>query len=33
MGGKYVLVYQLHNNPALSKYAVRFAEHVGLPFI
>ena len=31
MGGKYVLVYQLHNNPALSKYAVRFAEHVGLP--
>lgn len=28
---KYVLVYQLHNNPALSGYAVRFAEHVGLP--
>lgn len=29
--GKYVLVYQLHNNPVLSDYAVRFAEHVGLP--
>lgn len=29
--GKYVLVYQLHNNPALSDYAVRFAHHVGLP--
>ena len=29
--GKYVLVYQLHNNPALSDYAVRFARHVGLP--
>ena len=28
MGGKYVLVYQLHNNHALRKYAVRFAEHV-----
>ena len=29
--GKYVLVYQLHNNPALSDYAIRFARHVGLP--
>lgn len=29
--GKYVLVYQLHNNPVLSEYAVRFSEHVGLP--
>lgn len=29
--GKFVLVYQLHNNPALSDYAVRFARHVGLP--
>ncbi len=29
--GKYVLVYQLHNNPALSDYAVRFARHAGLP--
>lgn len=29
--GKYVLVYQLHNNPALSDYAVRFAQHMGLP--
>lgn len=28
---KYVLVYQLHNNPVLSGYAVKFAEHVGLP--
>lgn len=31
IGGRYVLVYQLHNNPALSDYAVRFARHVGLP--
>ena len=29
--GKYVLVYQLHNNPELSDYAVRFAHNVGLP--
>lgn len=29
--GRYVLVYQLHNNPALSDYAVRFARYVGLP--
>ena len=29
--GKYVLVYQLHNNPVLSNYAIRFAEYVGLP--
>lgn len=29
--GKYVLVYQLHNNPVLSDYAIRFASHVGLP--
>ena len=29
--GRYVLVYQLHNNPALSDYAIRFARHVGLP--
>lgn len=29
--GRYVLVYQLHNNPVLSDYAVRFASHVGLP--
>ena len=29
--GKYVLVYQLHNNPVLSDYAIKFANHVGLP--
>lgn len=29
--GRYVLVYQLHNNPMLSEYALKFAEHVGLP--
>lgn len=28
--GKYVLVYQLHNNPMLSDYAIRFARYVGL---
>lgn len=27
----YVLVYQIHNDPTLSDYAVRFAKHVGLP--
>lgn len=30
---EYVLVYQLHNNPALSDYANRFARHVGLPLL
>ena len=30
---KYVLVYQLHNNPILSHYAIRFAKHVGLPLL
>lgn len=29
--GKYVLVYQLHNNPILNNYAIKFAKHVGLP--
>ena len=29
--GNYVLVYQLHNNPILSDYAVKFAQHAGLP--
>ena len=29
--GKYVLVYQLHNNPVLTDYALRFARHTGLP--
>lgn len=31
VNGRYVLVYQLHNNPVLSDYAVRFARYVGLP--
>ena len=31
MEGKYVLVYQLHNNPVLTDYALRFARHTGLP--
>lgn len=31
--GKYVLVYQLHNNHVLSEYAKRFAEHTGLPLM
>lgn len=29
--GKYVLVYQLHNNSVLSDYAIKFANYVGLP--
>ena len=29
--GKFVLVYQLHNNPELSDYALKFARHTGLP--
>lgn len=29
--GKYVLVYQLHNNPILNNYAIKFAKYVGLP--
>lgn len=28
---EYVLVYQLHNNPVLSDYALKFARHTGLP--
>lgn len=31
--GKYVLVYQLHNNPVLSEYAKRFSEKTGLPLV
>jgi len=27
----YVLIYQIHNNPMLDRYAVSFANHVGLP--
>lgn len=30
---KYVLVYQLHNNPVLNDYANRFARHVELPLL
>ena len=29
--GEYVLVYQLHNNPVLSEYAIKFAESYKLP--
>lgn len=29
--GRYVLVYQIHNNPILDRYAMKFAKHVGLP--
>lgn len=29
----YVLVYQIHNNPQLDKYAVKFADKAGLPLI
>lgn len=28
---EYVLVYQIHNNPELDRYAIKFAEKVGLP--
>lgn len=28
---KYVLIYQLHNDPKLGEYAKRFAEYVNLP--
>lgn len=31
--GQYVLVYQLHNNPALDLYAKRVATRLGLPLI
>lgn len=31
--GPYVLVYQLHNNPALDLYAKRVATRLGLPLI
>lgn len=33
VSGKYVLVYEIHNNPQLDDYAKRFAAHVGLPLI
>ena len=31
--GKYVLVYQIHNNPKLDSYAKSFAGNIGLPLI
>lgn len=31
--GKYVLIYEIHNNPRLDEYAKRFAAHVGLPLV
>lgn len=31
--GDYVLVYQIHNDPALSKYAIEFAKKAGLPLV
>lgn len=31
--GKYVLIYEIHNNPPLDDYAKQFAKHVGLPLI
>lgn len=31
--GKYVLVYQIHNNPELDKYAEEFAQYVKLPLL
>lgn len=30
---KYILVYQIHHNPALDRYARRFAQHMGLPLL
>ena len=31
--GKYVLIYEIHNNPRLDDYAKRLAAHVGLPLV
>lgn len=31
--GKYVLIYQLHNNPKICEYAKKVAEEKGLPLI
>lgn len=30
---EYVLVYQIHNDPSVGRYAKRVAEHLGLPLI
>lgn len=31
INGEYILVYQLHNNPVLSDYAIKFAKSYNLP--
>ena len=31
--GKYVLIYEIHNNPRLDTYAKYFAAYVGLPLV
>lgn len=31
--GRFVLVYEIHNNHILDDYALRFSKHVGLPLI
>lgn len=31
--GKYVLIYQIHNNKKLSEYAQNFADKMGLPLV
>ncbi|MBQ6995558.1 MAG: polysaccharide pyruvyl transferase family protein [Lachnospiraceae bacterium] len=33
ISGKYVLVYQIHSNPELDKYAEEFAKKVNLPLL
>lgn len=33
IAGKYVLVYQIHSNPELDKYAEEFAKKVNLPLL
>ena len=33
MRRRYVLVYQIHNDPKLGEYALRFARHAGLPLL
>ena len=33
ISGDYVLVYQLHNNPVLDRYALGMARHLGLPLL
>ena len=31
--GKYILIYQIHNNPELDSYAKSFSQYTGLPLI